>query len=202
MDELIQAREYFIKLINYISPKKVLVIYGNHEARLGSYLAKNLDSEVNQLLPDNALDLLFDTGFNYYNKQDRIRTFYEPIKNVCTDINIVNTNDWKCRIGKTIFAHPLAFSSSALKTVDKAVEYFHDTEKEVFDCVVLAHTHHRGNAPKGYIEMYEQGCCCDISKLHYRDGKFGTPQQKGFVYLCQDKDGNIIKDSTKLIKLD
>ena len=37
--------------------------------------------------------------------------------------------------------------------------------------------------------------------MSYADGKLTLPQQKGMLYLCQDKDGNIMPDKTKLIEI-
>ena len=65
MEELIEGRQYIIDLINYIKPKKVVLNYGNHEMRLGAYLAKNLDSDALGLMPNTALDLIIDGFHNY-----------------------------------------------------------------------------------------------------------------------------------------
>jgi len=49
--------------------------------------------------------------------------------------------------------------------------------------------------------MYEQGCLCDLNKLAYNDGLLTIPNQNGFIYFCQDKNGNLIEESVKLINL-
>ena len=59
LEEMIGARQYIIDLIEMIKPKKVLANHGNHELRLGSYLAKNLDNELQELMPETALDYIF-----------------------------------------------------------------------------------------------------------------------------------------------
>lgn len=63
LEEMIGARQYIIDLIEMIKPKKVLVNHGNHELRLGSYLAKNLDNELQELMPETALDYIFYRWF-------------------------------------------------------------------------------------------------------------------------------------------
>ena len=47
MEEIIQARQYLIDLIEYIKPKKVVVTYGNHDIRFQNYISKNLDTIMN-----------------------------------------------------------------------------------------------------------------------------------------------------------
>ena len=46
LEEMIGVRQYIIDLIEMIKPKRVLVNHGNHESRLGVYLAENLDNEL------------------------------------------------------------------------------------------------------------------------------------------------------------
>ena len=61
MEEIIMCRQYLIELIDYIKPKKVIANYGNHELRLGQYFAKKLDNELQELMPETALDLIFNS---------------------------------------------------------------------------------------------------------------------------------------------
>lgn len=201
MDEIIQGRRYLIGLINYIHPKKVVCNYGNHDSRLGTYLAKNLDADINQLLPNNALELIIEDGFRHYDKQLGCKVYYEPIKNLFEGIEIEYVNDWKSKIGKTWFVHPLAYRSGMLATCDKAKEYLHDVDKDGFDCVVMAHTHSVGDSKKGFVRLIEQGAFADVTKMSYADGRLTKPQKEGFAIICQDKDGNIINDKSKVIVL-
>ena len=50
---------------------------------------------------------------------------------------------------------------------------------------------------EGNITLFEQGCCCLTEKMDYADGKLTMPQQKGFLYLCQDGEGRLLFDRTK-----
>ena len=55
---------------------------------------------------------------------------------------------------------------------------------------------------KKYIRLIEQGAFCDVNKMKYSDGRLQKPQKMGFAIVCQDKDGNLIKDKTKVVVLD
>lgn len=197
MEELITGRQYLIDLIEYIHPKRVVINYGNHEVRWSAYFSKNLDPDMLSLMPDTALDLLIDDGFYNYDKRQRTKVWYEPIKNVFEDIDVQYTQNWWVKIGKTIFAHPLAYSSGMLKTVEKAADYFYRVEHD-FSAIVLGHTHKLGNYIQGGVSLYEQGACCYTEKMNYTDGRLTYPQQKGYLYMCQDASGELIQQHTKL----
>ena len=199
MEELIEGRQYIIDLINYIKPKKVTLNYGNHEIRLGSYLAKNLDSDALGLMPNTALDLIID-GFHNYDKRNKCKTYYEPLANVFSGVEIDYTENWYCQIGQTIFCHPLAFVSQPMKTAEKAMTWFRN-EGFIFTSLVMAHTHRTGEYTIGNTVNYEQGACCDTKKNNYSDGKLYNSQKEGFLYVCQDSNGKLIKDKTKLVVL-
>ncbi len=202
MEELIHGREYFINLIEYICPKRVVITVGNHDARFGAYLAKNLDSDMLELMPDTSLELMFVDGFHHYNKRTRTKTWYEPIEKIFRDeVEIEYSGSWKAKVGRVWFAHPQSYSSGTLKTTERAMTHFFKTDQEGFCGVVLAHTHKTAHSKNGFINLYEQGCCCDVSQLKYAEGRLIDPAKSGFLYMCQDKDGNIIDDKTKIIYL-
>jgi predicted phosphodiesterase len=200
MDELIQTRQYLIDLINYIAPNKVVINYGNHDIRFQQYLAKNLDTDLLELMPKTALELIVVDGFNHYNKAAGTKTYYTPIQEVISDVEIVYTDSWFCQIGETIFCHPTAFSCGILKTAEKAVQYFRN-EGYKFTSLVMAHTHRVGEYKQGNTTLYEQGCCCDVTKQHYSDGRLTQSQKEGFIFVCQDENGEAIRDHTRLIAL-
>lgn len=202
MEEIIQGRQYLIDLIEYIHPKKVVCNYGNHDKRFAAYFAKNLDSDILELMPDTSLELIFVDGFRHYDKRSKSKVWYEPLCNVFEDIEIEYVDDWKSKIGKTIFAHPLAYRSGMLATADKAKDYLQDTIKEPFDCVVMAHTHKVGYSKKGYIKLFEQGAFADVNKMDYVDGRLMAPQQSGFAYICQDEEGNLLHEKSRVVVLE
>lgn len=200
MEEIIQARKYIIDLIEYLSPKKVVVTYGNHDLRFQNYIAKNLDNEMMELMPKTSLELIFVDGFFHYNKREGTKSWYAPIKELCSNIDIQYTDNWWTQIGDTIFAHPSAFSSGVLKTAERAMLFFRN-EGYQFKELVMAHTHRVGEYYIGNTRIIEQGAFSDVSKNNYADGKLYNSQKEGFVYICQDVDGNTLRDKTELVAL-
>ena len=100
----------------------------------------------------------------------------------------------------TLFVHPLSYSSATMGTAKKAVEYFLRSDPN-FDCLVMAHTHKLGSYYQGDILMLEQGCCCDLSRLDYADGRLQMPATNGFVYLEQTPGGQLVQNSWRLIRI-
>lgn len=200
MEEMIETRQYIIDLIDYLKPKKVMLNYGNHELRLQKYFSDRVHEDILQLMPNTSLDLVIDNGFRNYDKRQKTEIWYEPIRNVFDDIEIEYTKNWKCKIGRTWFAHPKTYSNGMLKTTEKAVDHFLRVDRD-FDTIVLAHTHKLGGFVQGNIFMYEQGCCCDIEAMEYNDGLLTLPHQQGFIYVCQNDNGELIYDKTKLVTI-
>lgn len=200
MEELIKTRSYLIELVDYLKPKHVIVTYGNHDIRFQNYLAKNLDTDLLELMPQTSLELIVQDGFTHYDKILRTKIWYEPLESVFDDIEIVYEDNWWTQIGDTIFCHPYAFSSSMMKTADKAMQYFRN-EGYQFNTLVMAHTHRLGSYKVGDTMLYEQGCCCNVNKLHYGDGKLTPSQKEGFIYLGQDAYGKTIPSTVQLVSL-
>ena len=202
MEELILGRQYLIDLIKYINPKKVVITYGNHDIRFQNYLAKNLDTDILELMPQTSLELIFIDGFNHYNKREGSKVWYEPLNKIFEkeNIEIEYTNNWFCQIGQTIFCHPFAFASNPMKTSEKAMYWFRN-EGYNFTSLVMAHTHKIGQYKIGNTLLLEQGCCCDTKKNYYSGGKLINSHKEGFVYLCQDKEGKVIDNKVDLVCL-
>ena len=200
--EMVMTRNFIIELVHMISPKRVVIIKGNHEHRMGRYLSDKLNEDIMSIMPDTPMDLIVNEGFRVRDRINKTETWYSPIVELFKEdgIEISYNREWWVKIGKTIFAHPLSYSTGMLKTTEKAVEYFLRIDRD-FDSIVLAHTHKLGSYVQGNIKMYEQGCCCDLNKLDYLDGYLTIPNQNGFIYVCQDKDGHIISEYTKLVEL-
>ena len=200
IEEMVGARQYLINLIEYIRPKKVVATYGNHCLRLGGYLSSRLDTDIQELLPETALDYLFVDGFTHYDRKQKTKTYYEPIREVFDDIKIEYTGNWHCQIFDTIFCHPKAFASNPMKTAEKAMYFFRNEGKQ-FKTLVMAHTHRTGSYTIGNTTIYEQGAACETDKMNYNDGMLINSQKQGFIYLCYDKDGNCMLEKTKLVTL-
>ena len=199
VEELIRARELLIELIEEIEPKKVTVVTGNHEIRLGKKIADKIGSDLLDLMPRDALAFLFDTGFNYYDRIKKCKTVYTPIdEEVDCEVNYVG-NFWT-KEGKTIFVHPQAFKGTTLGTVGKAYDYF-TAIGEDFQSIIMAHTHKLGMYVMNDKYLYEQGTCADLNHMDYQDLKLPKYSQvNGYMYIVQDKEGNLIYDKTKLIR--
>lgn len=200
MEEIIETRQFIVDLIEYINPKKVVVTFGNHDARFQTYLAKNLDTDILELMPQTSLELIFTDGFKHYNKRERTKIDYKPLKEVFPDVEIQYTNNWFVQIGDCIFCHPKAFSSGILKTAEKAMLWFRNEDYN-FKTLVMAHTHRSGMYSIGNTTIYEQGAFCDVKANNYADGKLYNSQKEGFIYLCQDMNGNTLRNRTELVVL-
>lgn len=198
MEEMTEARDYIIELIEMLKPKKVIGINGNHEIRFGTYLAKNLDSELLELMPNSPLELIMVDGFNWYDKRNFTKTFYSPLTEVFEDIEFVYTDDWKAQVGDIVFCHPLAFSSVQMATAKKAYTWFLENGYD-FKNIVVAHTHRVGNYVFAGKNAYESGCCSDIEQNNYTNGKLITTQSCGYMYFEQDKEGNTIYTKQELV---
>ena len=197
LEEMIGVRQYIIDLIEMIKPKRVLVNHGNHELRLGVYLAKNLDNELQELMPETALDYIFVDGFTHYDRRTKAKIKYAPLCDVFDDIDINYTGTWFSLYKGKLFCHPKAFSSSPLKTAEKALSWFRN-EGYNFDALIMSHTHRVGSYKVGNTMIYEQGCCCETDKMKYNDGQLINSQKEGFMIICLDKNGNIIENKTHI----
>ena len=200
VDDMVTARMYLRNLIHNISPKKVVITYGNHDIRLQNYLADMVDPSVAELIPRTPIDYVVKDGFRRYSRTDMTSTWFAPLTEVFPEIEIVYENNWYCQIGGTIFCHPLAYSGVAMKTAMKAVDWFRN-EGFVFTCLVMAHTHRLGEYTIGNTIAYEQGACCETSKMQYTNGKLVPSQKEGYLYLCQDDEGNNVREHSKLVSL-
>lgn len=197
LEEMIGVRQYIIDLIEMIKPKKVLVNYGNHELRLGSYLAKNLDNELQELMPETALDYIFIDGFTHYDRKTKVKVKYSPLCEVFEDIDIKYTETWYSQYKDILFCHPKAFASSPLKTAEKALYWFRN-EGFDFKNLIMSHTHRVGSYKIGNTMIYEQGCCCETNKMRYNDGQLINSQKEGFMIICLDKNGHVIEGRTHI----
>ena len=200
VDELILSRQIMMDIIDLIQPKKVVINYGNHEARLVSYLSDRVHPDVLQLMPQTAMDLICDFGFTKHNHADKSHTFYTPIKDNYDDIEIEYTKNWYCKIGGTVLAHPKACSSSILSTASKALMYFYKQGLTDIDAVVLAHTHKLGMYRDGAAWIVEQGCLCKDAE-YTTDGNLTTPHSRGCAYISQDAEGKYVFDKSHLVWL-
>ena len=200
MLEIISARDYLIDLIKNIKPKRVISIYGNHDLRFQEYFAKNLDNDLVSLMPSTPLELIFIDGFNHYDKFSGVKSYYQPLCEVFKDIEICYVDNWWAKVGRTLFCHPLAYKSGILKTTEQAVDFFRNEDCD-FTSIIMAHTHQVGFSKKGKTLLYESGCCCESDKLKYSNGRLVKSQKEGYIYFCQDNNGDIIYPKVEQVVL-
>lgn len=201
MDEIVVARQYLIDLITMLKPKKVVANYGNHDLRFQNYFAKNLDSDLLELMPRTSLELIFVDGFTRYNKELHTKVHYDPLKEVFSDIDIEYIDNWFVQIGDTIFCHPSSFTPGIMATGEKARRYFKD-EGYKFTSLVMAHTHRIGHYVVGDTIVYEQGAACNTKGMHYSDGRLVRSQKEGFAYIVQDNStGKVDEQRTHVVRL-
>lgn len=200
IEEIIEGRQYIIDLIELIKPKKVLVNHGNHELRMGQFLAKNLDNELQELMPETAFDYIFCDGFTHYDRKTKAKVKYAPLCEVFDDIDIEYTGTWYSQYKDVLFCHPKAFASNPLKTAEKALYWFRN-EGFSLGALIMSHTHRVGSYKIGNTMIYEQGCCCETDRMKYNDGQLINSQKEGFMYIALDQNAHIIEDKTKIITL-
>lgn len=201
VEEMVETRNFLIDLIHLINPKEVYVVKGNHEHRMSKYLSKVVSEDMMNIMPDTPMDLIINEGFYNRDRRNKTQTWYEPLADMFEDegIEIHYDGSFSCKVGKVIFCHPITYSNGMLKTTEKAVDHFLRQDRD-FEAIVMAHTHKLGSYYQGNIELYEQGCCCDLTKFDYNDGMLTLPSQNGCIYMHLDTDGSILKNKTKLIK--
>ena len=199
MEELIEGRAFIISLLDYLKPKKVIAINGNHDLRFGAYFQKHLDSEALELMPNSPLELIFMDGFKWYDKRHKQKNEYKALKEVYPEVEFIYPDDWKYQLGDTMFAHPNAYSSQPLKTADKAFDWFLKSGYQ-FDNLVVSHTHKVGNYFIAGKMLYEQGCLFDLEQNNYVDGKLTTPQSCGYIYFEQNTKGSTVNVKQEYIK--
>ena len=191
MNEIILCRGFIIELLETIQPKRVIIIYGNHELRFQAYLSSNIDTDLINLMPKTPLDYIFFDGLTIYDHKTKTKTIYDPLANLFDNIEFIYNNNWWEKYGETIFCHPQAYSSGILKTAENAVLFFRN-EGVQFTSLVMTHTHHIGRCVIGNTDVFECGCSCDTKQMTYSDGKLVNSQKEGCLYLFQDKTGKLI----------
>jgi len=174
------ALEY-LKIFSKMFPS-VVVTRGNHEYRLNRYFHSNVSKSVSFMVNVEILGRLvngeeYDNEGNIVKKHDFSNVYYDN-----------GPEAWFCKIGKTMFLHPQAFSKVEGKTAVQAQEYF--MEREDVDCIVVAHTHHQAWVPTRGKLCIEQGCLC-VPLDYEKQGKLRYKAMVlGYAVVYQDKDGN------------
>jgi len=183
---IILRKEYdialeYLKVFSKTFPH-VVITRGNHEYRLNRYFHSNVSKDISFMVSKEILGRLaagevYDGEGNVIERLDFGNVHYDP-----------GPEAWFCKIGKTMFLHPTAFSKIETKVAVNAQEYF--MEREDLDCIVVAHTHHQGIAPSRNKLCLEQGClCCPLD--YEKTGKIAYKAMVlGYSIVYQDAEGN------------
>jgi predicted phosphodiesterase len=163
--------------------KKVILTRGNHDDRLESYFANNLDPGVCFLTHPDILERMANGyAFNQHGVLEKIYDF----SNVHYAGGI---SAWYAKVGNCIFAHPKGGSKIPMRTSVNVANYFF--EKEDFDTIVCSHTHKIGKVVwKGKL-LIEQGCAC-VPMDYEADAKMQYSQQAfGYAVVYMNNKGEV-----------
>lgn len=176
------ALEWIMKLRKIF--KKIVLVYGNHEYRLRSYISSNLDPAVHFATSPDLLKRLsdgydFDEYGDFVKMHDFDNVYYEP--------GMLN---WYTKIGKCLFVHPRSYVKDLLGTAAQAMKHF-IKRGEDFQCLVMAHTHRQASSIVDGRLLLESGCAC-VPLDYLNDGKLNNLNQTfGYSIIYMDNDGNV-----------
>lgn len=182
---------FFIKnlLSRNVKNVPVYIIRGNHEERLASYIANNQQTQLNEFINPQVMQMLVD-GFSIYEGYTEIR--FEPIK------NITYVNNWFLNINDSvIICHQKDYHKPKLKTVCEGILYFMEMG-EKFDSVILAHMHVSGYTSYMGKHGYNIPCMCKPQE-YANNGKFKyRPQSYGYMIVGLNENGKFDINETKI----
>ena len=181
----------WIKLFINIFPKVVLVS-GNHEHRLQSYFAANIDPAISFMVSDDILTRL-KKGYGF-DEEGMFCKKFNWENQVSYDGGLLRHYTV---IGKTIFVHPNDFSSVPMRT---AINWANDMiEREDFECMIMSHTHKSGSYIWRNRLLIEQGCCCVPLDYESSGRAKKSLQSYGGAIIYMDREGHVDFDRTKNI---
>jgi len=182
-DKIIRLQDEIVDglyLLDLISKKfkYVVVLEGNHEKRLIKILHNRFEDKPDLIKRfEQSAHLLSDMG------------------KVFKNVHVIN-NFW-CKIGQTIFAHPDWYSVVPGKTVLNTYEYMIKDGQE-FDCIVNFHTHRLAKMCS-WRKLLIEAPALSHRMDYTRDGKkFKGEWAKGFAIINQDKQGRTDYGKTEL----
>ena len=184
LEEYRAAFELAKRCTEYAS--RVVLVSGNHEARLGRLARDKLPGPVTSVFGTDLLAKI--ANGEVIDVKGNLRDIDNDMRN---RIRYQFAEKWYARIGKTIFCHPSGWDGSKPGgTAMKAFEYFKTRYgSHEFDSVVCGHTH---RLYKGIVEnnmIIEQGSLC--GRLGYEGGADlnMAHSQHGYAYVWQAADG-------------
>ncbi len=191
--EYIQCEKWINDVVADLFPEVVL-LEGNHDARLKRFISTRLPAQLGFLV---ATDLL-----KYVADGVRLNTEGEEVsRNPKSNVHYAPGREaWWVKLGQTIIAHPLTYLSSSGGTVRAAMDYFDDKRMQ-FDSVVIGHTHYQHWSIKMGRVLMETGCLA-IPMDYAKKGKlYYKNQHTGYAVVYQDADGRILTNQSRPIHL-
>lgn len=161
------------------------MVSGNHDIRPARAIADTFTKDASQILRPDLLARIANGE-----RLDDDGNLTELVK--WSNVTYEKYDSWYVRIGKTIFAHPHAFSSGTPGgTVRKVDAYFANRlQPGDFDSIVIGHTH---TFYKGIVAgrlLIEQGALCARVPYEHKPNLKFQHSTCGYAVIYQDKDGN------------
>ena len=191
--EYIECERWVNDVIADIFPEVVL-LEGNHDARLKRFMSTRLPSSLGFLVTTDLLKMVadgvrLDPDGQEVSRSPKANVHYSP-----------GGEPWWVKIGQTIIAHTLTYLSQSGGTVRAAMDYFDDKRMQ-FDSVVIGHTHYQHWSVKMGRVLMETGCLA-IPMDYAKKGKlYYKNQHTGYAVVYQDADGRILTNQSRPIHL-
>jgi predicted phosphodiesterase len=178
--ELEEGRE----LLEFIAKhfNDVIVIEGNHERRLKSYIRNIIPTDLQFLFPDDILQMV--VSGEVLDKEE------------LDNVHVVGS--WWIKLFDTIFAHPDNYSSANLKTVQNTSEYFTVVKNIHHRACIIGHTHRTGWLVSGEVLLMETGCLCYDMDYHNGSNFTKTKWTRAYATVLIDEHGAIDFNESKL----
>lgn len=183
LKEYIAAFE-LVKMCSEIFPN-VVIVSGNHDERPAKALQRaHFEKDQTQVLRPDLLARIANG--------ERLNESGELVEKInFTNVHYSQFDPWYVRVGKTVFAHPSAYSSGPGATAKKLSDYFiQRIGNEAFDSVVLGHTHKIFKGIYGNKLLIEQGALCDRQPYQHKSDLRFLHAMNGYAVIYQDDEGN------------
>ena len=195
-NELICTHKFLKKVRAILDDnQKIIMIKGNHCARMHKTISKMTDRELKPFLNPEILEMFVD-GFTIY--KDGEKQIYEGIN------GLTYIPHWYALIDDIVVCHPLDFSRVKGKMLENVTSYFINQGFD-FSTIVFGHTH---KASQGVIDRFgnkfavENPCLCKPQS--YADcGKLGyTSQTYGYTIIKYNNGERVNPNNIKTYYLD
>jgi len=182
------ALEWLVKLAKQFP--RVVLVKGNHEARLDRYFQNRIDPGINFMVEGDILwRLAGGYGFDESGQWEK----QHELNNVSYERGLTN---WFVQIGQLILCHSWRTSSISLRTVELAHQWFSERGYS-YQSIMMGHSHRLGSCITAGKLLIEQGCCCvPLDYAARADIKY-RPTTTGYGIAILDKNGNVDFNETR-----